>query len=199
LQLREEKAMERREQLETLRIMNLMSRADAREHRIRMAAEISQGIEERRQRRARRRIVKKFLKSAALQMTALEDVEKETELKALREHKRKDYVERAERKHDFRKMQIEQRIRQKEERIEAQRRERQLMLEQQKARMRREVMTRRKILEAPPPKTTVAAKVEKELVSLLRPDGTRKSVSPMRVRQQCVPALPSFRSAAWSA
>ena len=75
--------------MEAERDMTLLSKAEQRDHRIRMAAEIAKNLEERRQRRTRRQIVKKFLKSAALQMTALEDVEKDTELKTLREQKRK--------------------------------------------------------------------------------------------------------------
>ncbi len=81
--------MERLRQREAEREAELAARSEMREHRLRMAAEISKNMEERRQRRTRRQIVKKFLKSAALQMTALEDVEKDTELKTLREQKRK--------------------------------------------------------------------------------------------------------------
>ncbi len=88
-QLQEIKRQERLRQREAERETELAARAEMREHRLRMAAEISKNMEERRQRRTRRQIVKKFLKSAALQMTALEDVEKDTELKTLREQKRK--------------------------------------------------------------------------------------------------------------
>ncbi len=88
-QLQEIKREERLRELEAARDVELMSKAEQRDHRIRMAAEIAKNLEERRQRRTRRQIVKKFLKSAALQMTALEDVEKDTELKTLREQKRK--------------------------------------------------------------------------------------------------------------
>lgn len=81
LQKQEDEALLRLEAQEMLREADLKAKADVREHRIRVAASLSKTLEDRRARRARRRIIKKFLKSAALQMTSLEDVEKQSELK----------------------------------------------------------------------------------------------------------------------
>jgi hypothetical protein len=146
LQRREDEALLRLEHQELLREAELKARSEVREHRIRSATEVAKAVEERRQRRARRRIIKKFLKSAALQMTSLEDVEKEAELKVLREQKRKDYVARAELKQEFRVQQIQERIREKEERVKAQEEAKKISERRAKLAAQRELLTRQKIL-----------------------------------------------------
>ena len=120
LQRREDAALMRLERQEMLREAEIKVRSEVREHRIKSAVVAAKAVEERRQRRARRKIIKKFLKSAALQMTSLEDVEKEAEMKVLREAKRRDFVARAEMKHEFKIAQIQDRIREKEERVRQQ-------------------------------------------------------------------------------
>ncbi len=77
-----------------------------------------------------------------------------------------DFVERAERKQNFRTQQIQTRIKMKEDRIRAQEEARKQELEKQKRRMQKELFTRQKILGAKvmAPSADV---VEKKLVSLL--------------------------------
>lgn len=175
-QKREENALQRLEAQELLRELDLRGKAEVREQRIRMATHIAKRVEDTRQKRARRKIIKKFLKSAAVQMMSLEDVEKGAELKSLKEQKRKDFVARAEKKQAFRLTQIQQRICEKEERVRRQEEAKRLLLEQHKLEAKRERMARQRILDVRVPvvmRGRRSSAVEKALSSALGPSRVR--------------------------